>query len=423
MWRNVKLISLIKIEFLKLISSKANQLACLLVFIYILIAVIGSIYSVTYYELDDNGNVNIIKGFDAIREKEKRISEISGYLDVKKINDIVKHYQDLKVNDSLVGEDGELTDAAWVSYWVQYLDIQRIFAIAFSELHTFDMRVIDNLSIDEAKELYKARVSKINEYLELYYDKPKFTSEDKIIINGLAESMHDPIYYTFFDGWAKVLDNYFTLNIVIVLILCFCVSNIFTEDFSSKMILIVFPTARGKDDLVGAKIIASLLFTLIMYIIFNIVFACGILSTFGVSGWNSEIQIHSKNWLSIYNLTFSQAYILALLIGLTVSIFIAVLTLLIANVTKKTHLTISIIACIFVMPIFINTKSLSKFFANIVEVLPINALKVTYILRQQAIYNVLSKGILRGYFAPVILIIGTLMVIPLIVKRYKKLSL
>lgn len=413
--------SLTRLELKKVIGCRTSQIACLLIILYIFIAIIGSVKSYSYYTYnEENASIDFMQGLDAIKSKRGDIQSISSYLDEEHLIEIFNYYMSLKGDKKNVDPDGELKGNIWIDKWLPYRGIQNLFGIAFSDINTNNVEIIDTLSSDDISTIYDARINKINEYLDSYYRYSKFSNSDAKAILELAKSTRTPIYYTYYDGWMKLLDNFFFLNVIIILVLCFCVATLFTLDNQNGMIKIILPTENGKSKLPISKIMASIIFSTITYFVFNLLFMVLLLSFYSYSGWNCQIQAASSCWLSIYNINFMQAYLLALFIGFSTCILLILITLLIANLVKKAFLTISTVAVLFLAPIFINTETLSRIPTNIIEALPIKAMNFSYILRQHSMYTLFGFKLLKGYAIPVIFILVSIILIPIIIRLYRK---
>ncbi|MCB2314108.1 hypothetical protein LGL55_23990 [Clostridium tagluense] len=413
--------SLTKLEFKKIISNKAFKVACFLAVIYIIGALFDSISLERCWKLNNSGVTQKLSGIEAIKQKKVEVQKSKGYLDDKKIKEVINYYQELKnTNKDSMDQYGVFKDIIIAKYWQPYIGIQSLFAMAYSDLHTSDYTIIDTLTPNSSKEFYSNRIKKISGYLELEYEHPQFDKVDANKIIKESKNLTKPMYYDYADGWIRLMDNFFSLNLVIIFILCFSVCSVFTEDIQNSMILVVFPSINGKTKLALSKIKASIIFTSITYLVLNFLFASLLLSFYGFSGWNCSIQITPMYFLSIYNIKFYEAYILAIIIGLSTCLFMVMLTLLLENILKNAFLTISAASAFLLLPILINTEPLSKIPANLIEILPIKAINYTHTLIKQSMYNVFGIEILRGYITPIILLIAGIAVIPFIVKIYNK---
>ncbi|AQS11338.1 ABC-2 family transporter protein [Clostridium saccharobutylicum] len=413
--------SLTKLEFKKIISNKAVKVVCVLAVIYIILALGDSINSEICWKQNSSETAERLHGIDAIKEKKAEVQKVKGYLDDKKIKEVINYYQELKNNNKdNMERDGVFKDIIIAKYWQPYLGIQNLFGIAYSDVHIFDDSIIDKLTPDSSKEFYSNRIKKINDYLNLDYESPQFDEADANEIIKESKNLTEPMYYEYADGWIRLIDNFFSLNVVIIFILCFSVCNVFTEDIQNGMILVVLPTINGKTKLAFSKIKASIIFAGITYLILNLLFAALLFSFYGFSGWNCPIQIKSLYWLSIYNIKFYEAYILAIVIGLSACLFMVMITLLSGTILKKAFLTMSVVSTFLLAPLLIDTEPLSKIPANLIELLPIKAINYSHTLIKQSMYNVFGIEILRGYITPIILLIAGIAIIPLIVTIYNK---
>ncbi len=414
--------SLTKLEFKKLVNNKPIRIACCVVILYILVVLIGNINSENYYIYNENTNkVDTLKGIKAIGEEKLRVKTTAGFLDESKLKKTISYYKELSSKDN-VSEGGGLSDNTYAKYWIPYTEIQYLINTSYSDINTYDGQIIDKLSDKDSSKFYSNRVKKIEEFLNQSYINSPFDNTDKISIMKSAKSLSIPLYFNYNEGWDKLLKGSNFFNIVIILVLCFCNCIIFTNDFQNGMIFVVRATINGKNKLAYAKLKASIIFSSICFMIFHLIYFGSFLFFYGIEGWNCPIQVKPSYWLSIYNLKFYQAYLLMLLIALCACVFMIICTLFIAIILKKAFLTISVIGVLMLSPNFINTKSLSMGLTNIVELLPVKAINIKYSLTQQYFYNIFGHEILRCYVTPFILLIGTIILIPIIVRRYSKLQ-
>jgi hypothetical protein len=106
-----------------------------------------------------------------------------------------------------------------------------------------------------------------------------------------------------------------------------------------------------------------------------------------------------------------------LLIAFSAGVFMIAFTLLLANILKKAFFTVSASIVMFLFPVMIKIKLL-QIIINVIELLPIKAINGSYALTQQAMYNILGKDILRCYVAPIMLLSGTFLLLPIVIRLY-----
>lgn len=415
--------SLTKLEFKKLVNNKPVRIACCVVILYVLVVIIGNINSENYYKFNENTNsVDTIKGVKAIKEEKLRVKTIAGFLDDSKIKEIISYHKELSNSKDNLTVGSGLSEKPYVKYWLPYNDLGYLINTSYSDIKVYDGQIIDKLSENDSNKFYSNRVKKIEEFLNQNYINSPFDNNDKISILKAAKSLKTPLYFDYNEGWSKILKGSHFFNIVIILVLCFCNCIIFTNDYQNGMVSVVRATINGKNILAHAKIKASIIFSSLCFMLFHLIYFGGYMVFYGLDGWNCPIQIVPSYWLSIYNLKFYQAYLIMLLIALCACIFMVICTLLLANILKKAFLTISVIAVLMLSPNFIDTKSLTKILTNIVELLPVKAINIKYSLTQQYFYNVFGHEVLRCYITPFVLLIGTAILIPIIVRIYSKLE-
>ncbi|AQS11336.1 ABC-2 family transporter protein [Clostridium saccharobutylicum] len=413
--------SITKLELKKIISNKAVKVGLSLVLVYIIVALIGSIQVARYESVNDSLNtIEELKGMKAINQKKVDVEKVKGYLDEKSIKEIISNYNKLRNNKNNLTAKGELKDDVCNKYWVPYSDIQNLLLESYVPLNTIDDNVLDKLAPNSSKEFYSNRIKQIKDSLNLNYKQVKFDESDVAAITDKAKNLTQPMYYEYADGWFKLMDNLPFLNILIILILCFSVCRTFTEDIQNGMILVVLPTINGKTKLAFSKIKASIIFAGTTYLVLNFLFAVLLLSFYGASGWNCPIQINSRYWLSIYNLKCYEVYLSAIILGLIACLFMVMLTLLLGTILKKAVLTISAVSIFLLAPLLINTDKLPNILNNVAGLLPINAVDYMEAIRRPYMYNIFGMEILRSYITPIILLIISIVIIPLVVKVYNK---
>lgn len=399
--------SITKLELKKITSSKFVKISLALIAVYMIVALVGSVCVVEYKTVDNSTNKLItLKGMEAIKQKKIDSEKIKGYIDENYIKEIINNYNKIKDNEERA------------KYWLPYSDISRLLKISYSPVNTITPDVLNNLSYDDADKFYKNRVKQVNDSLNVYYPNFKFDESSISEITKKSEQLEKPIYYEYADGWLKIMDNLPFLNILIILVLSFCLCRIFTEDIENRMILVVLPTIYGKKKLAISKIKASIIFATVTYLALNFIFAACILLFYGCKGWNCPIQISTRYWLSIYNLKIYEVYLQSIIVGLIACLFTVIVTLLLGTILKKSVLTISAIGAFTLLPLLINTDKLSNVLSGFVGILPINIIDYLETLKKPYMYNIFGVEILNGYVTPVVLLIIFIMVIPLVIRIY-----
>ncbi|MEN8907744.1 MAG: hypothetical protein ABF289_17480 [Clostridiales bacterium] len=410
--------SLTKLEFKKIISNKAIKIACAICILIVLYAVIAGITIPEYSKPNDQEkNIEYVHGFEAIKLKKEATAKYEGYLDEKKIMDIKNYNDKIKSNKSNLN-DGQISDYANSKYCQPYDDISFLIMSSYSDLNTSNI-TIDNFKTNSVGEFYKNRVKLIESNFNVKYSNINFSKDDKKTIINFAKNLTTPLYYEYYDGWDMLITNLFEVNVAVILILCFCITFVYLIDYQNGMITVVLTTVNGKSNLCKSKIKASIIFSSLVYTIVTILHTVLILFFYGYSGWDCPIQISSKYWLSIYNLKFYQLYLLGIIVGLCVCVFMIMCTLLFANIFKKSILTLSMSVIVLLVPALIDTSSIPKVFRYIIEISPIKILDILSTIKQPLTYNIFGS-IQKGYINYLFLIVISVILIPIIYNLYRK---
>lgn len=227
--------SITKLELKKIISNKSVMIACFLVIIYILVALYGSIITEEYTKLKNNDSTIVdVKGLEAIKLQRQDEHKIAEYLSEDKLSSIINYYHELKSDKNNIDSKGQLTGIAYFKYWNCYSNIQSLIAEAYSDINFNNHDIIKQLRANDAKEFYSNRIKNIKAYLD--NKRILIDENDKKVVIKSANKLSTPLYYDYIYGWERLCDKIIFLNILLIIIICFCVSRVFTKEYKSGMI-------------------------------------------------------------------------------------------------------------------------------------------------------------------------------------------
>ena len=192
----------------------------------------------------------------------------------------------------------------------------------------------------------------------------------------LQEQMiiHNGDHIPLFDGWKALLEYAPTIIMLIVLIMGFLVSGIFSSEFQLKADSIFFSTRLGRNRGTVAKIKAGFLMVTVIYWGVMLVYSAVVLISLGTDGASCAIQTGLGGWKSFYNISYLQDYLLTMIGGYLGSLFILTFSMLVTAKTRSTVLAVTIPFILLFIPSFLNGISI---LSNVLGLLPDQLLQIS----------------------------------------------
>ena len=228
-------------------------------------------------------------------------------------------------------------------------------------------------------------------------DKPRpvGTSNEVDKLLKMYEQVQVPFYFDYYDGWEKMSSSFSILvALVVSAIIVICLSPVFSEEYSQKTDAIILTTKYGKNKVILAKIISSLIFALSIYLLFGTLNFTLHAAIYGLDGSNANIQLHGWYYQSPYNFTFLELNLVSMGLSLIGLLYIAVITLFISSKVKSPFITVILSAAVLYIP-KIDVSEIS-YTANIVlDLFPINMMNAAEHFELGVFYNLFDMALLQ----------------------------
>lgn len=173
----------------------------------------------------------------------------------------------------------------------------------------------------------------------------------------LGKSMIQKVDLSFFSynkGPGEMIDYASFYSILLTgCMLLIGLSATYTQEYSSGVDHYMLSSRKGKETLLRSKIIASLIYTAVVVLvweIFNLVWN-GI--KYGFEGWSTPIQHMFKYYFSPYSFTMLEFHLVQLCLHLLAAFAFALLIILVSSLCKNSLLSFFINAVIFAVPFFV----------------------------------------------------------------------
>lgn len=332
---------MLQFEIKKVFSKFKNKMA---VFFLLMILIATSILTMNRVEyIDTDGERS--SGITAARNLRNEQNKWAGYLTEDVFVDVLKENKQINHSPEALSEDIQEQDKAYAKKQGM-LRISDLINNAYSEWRDYNFLAIDNVSAEEAKQVYEKRISALKGYLDS--GEETFTDAQKNFLIHRYESLKTPFYYEYMEGWSALLQNISTFILMLALIIGFLVSGIFSDEFQIKADSIFFSSKLGRDKAVVSKMSAGLLITTVFYLVFVFLYTLIVLLMLGADGANCPIQLDL--WRSTYNITFFQAYLLIIAGGYVGTLFAAMISMMVSVVSRSTATAVIVpfmILCVF----------------------------------------------------------------------------
>ena len=252
-------------------------------------------------------------------------------------------------------------------------------------------------------------------------DKPRpvGTSNEVDKLLKMYEQVQVPFYFDYYDGWEKMSSSFSILvALVVSAIIVICLSPVFSEEYSQKTDAIILTTKYGKNKVILAKIISSLIFVLSIYLLFGTLNFTLHAAIYGLDGSNANIQLHGWYYQSPYHFTFLELNLVSMGLSLIGLLYIAVITLFISSKVKSPFITVILSAAVLYIP-KIDVSEISYTANIILDLLPINMMNAAEHFELGVFYNLFDMALLQPIMMIFTAVIVSVLLITFTYKSFK----
>lgn len=368
---------MMRFEWKKIFERRLNVIAMILGYILMGICVFSFISQLSFY---DKNTGTYIEGTGAVWLSRERAENQTNFITDEYITQLVREIQSYGINDPDSDEAYEKVARPLgdIFYFVSknYTNMQE---------NVIDRGVLYTLDVTEGAHFYEQRMKKITDYLNLDFSYGNFKEAEKTYWTQKAGNIEIPFRW----GDKSVMDiiwSVVALGIYLIFVVIVCVSSVFSSEYESGAASLLLTTRYGKNRLIGAKIITSLLF-LVGYLSVGMVLAVGAVGLFlGFPGASLPVQL----WNSVipYRLTVGEACLLnfgmLLLVGAAVTLFL----LFCSAKLRSSMATVVIGTAVMIAPAFFQMSKKSGLWNHINCLFPINVLDLKKMLGSFISYTV-----------------------------------
>ena len=355
---------LVKYEFLKILRKKST-----LIVMTISLIVTGLLFGLPIMQYQTYNQNGVIKGKAGIAYEKEQYANFSVLLSEEYISETIREVQGLFEKPDNVGYDGNEQFLIGDAYWngiAPREKLLRLIANTYSNPNEIlGYNNLPDLDITNGAFFYQT----MNEKMETLLNHPSniLSNEQKEYWRNMASKVDTPLQYGYYEGW-EVIINSFELLLFALSAICIVIAPVFAGEYQAGTDAVILSGKYGKTKLITAKIVSSLLFGTIAFVL-HILIACGLpLTAFGVDGWNLPLQI--VDTIIPYPFTFLQAVLINIIILYLILIAMIGLTLLLSAKMKSPYLVLIVLIPILFIPMFLTPNGTTGAYNLILFLLP-----------------------------------------------------
>lgn len=400
-------------EIKKIVKSKIFKIALLCLLCW----TIGSVFWIIHNETrTDVTTGESIYGLDAIKQIKYEKSKWNGYITFEIIQKVLKRNKEYINSSEYNSEDMVIANKAFANTR-EYEDIRELINRSYGEFTSYDYYTADNVSSGDARMFYKNRVKQVHKWLE--NEAVNLPNTEKEYIMAAFEDLKTPLYYSYMDGWKRLMDKLSIVLMPMVLAMCIILASVFAGEFQNGAANILLTTKFGRTRVALSKIAAGSIITFIIYFVFILIYTLPILGCYGIDGYQCPLQANDDMWKVIYNWSNAEAYIALILLGFIGCYLLSMLTLFLSSVLRSSFATIVIIFILIIMPQMINTTGF-PLIEKIISLMPHETLIGSKKLAYYMVYELFGKVFTPFQLMPVIYLVIICILIPITIVTFQK---
>lgn len=210
---------------------------------------------------------------------------------------------------------------------------------------------ISDVFVKDARHLYEKQMERVKKGEMLMLEDLKLRSIKELGFKEFGKPLKIGNYAPWLDLY-KVQGNVSILVSFLVILVC---SLMFSDDKAKNMNQVLLTTKYGRNKLIRAKIGVAFLFSLVLFIVFQMAAYFAFSIIYDTSGWSSSIQTNLDLGLFSFPLEWNhlQVYFWFLFLQFTGLLFTAGVTLLMSSILNSPLSVLSFSISLYLLPYFL----------------------------------------------------------------------
>lgn len=274
-------------------------------------------------------------------------------------------------------------------------------------LATYQDKNISELTQNDIEHFYEQRIDS----LETSGLRPFgiFTEEQIEHLKAEASKVETPLPIGYSEGWKNLNNDMSDLLLIVLLLLSVILLQVFGKTAKTDMNELCNSTKYGTTTFVKAKMIAGLEIASVVYFSLIIILTITELIVFGVNGYNLAIQSDPFYFVSSWNITFLEQYLLNIFIGYVAIIFMASIIIFFTAITEQIMASGVLTTFFWIIMLTIPSNLYTSFGIthNISNFFPYNMTHFNRLCRSNEIYEMFGKMIPSSLWIVIVVLILT----------------
>ena len=404
---------ILNLEIKKILKSRILKIALICLLCWIIGSIFWIIHNETWTDVETGEQIH---GLSAIKQAKHEKSKWDGQITSEIIQKVLNSNKDYINSSEFNSKDQIIANIAYAKTQ-EYEDIRELINRSYGDFSSYDYFTVDKVTLDEAGMFYTNRVIQIQNWLK--NEAVNLPDTEKEYIKKAADDLKTPFFYSYMDGWKRLMDSISIILIPLSLSICIILAPVFAGEFQNGAASILLTTKYGRTRVALSKIAASFIITLIIYFICISIYTLSIIGCYGIDGYQCPLQANANFWKVFYEWNNIEAYTALVLIGFVGCFLFSILTLFLSSVLRSSFASIVIIFILIIMPQMINTTGF-PLIEKIISLMPHETLIGSRKLAYYMVYKLFGKVFTPFQLMPVIYFVIICILIPITIVTFQK---
>lgn len=356
--------NMVYFELRKIFVRKFNLIAMFAGYLLILFCVFYLIKNYSFYDKDTESHVKGINAFQMSKEKNNAMTD---YLTEDYLTHLTKSIQakniQLDTDEGYIEAISPIKDILWV-LCNNYTDARE---------SVVDWNKINEISTKGGINFYKRRIEKATEFLNMDFSYGNYSNKEKSFWLSMEQKVVTPFKW----GDKAAMDivwDAIQIAFYFMFVIVLCISPVFASEYESGAAALLLTTKNGKNQLIYAKIIAVVLFS-VLYMVLGTGLGIVIIGVVvGIHGAELPVQL----WGTVipYNWSVGMACVVSFAVILLVTLTVALFTAFLSSNIKSSMVVLIIGYVLLIAPALFPMSKESGLWNHINYLFPVRVASV-----------------------------------------------
>lgn len=245
--------------------------------------------------------------------------------------------------------------------------------------------------------LYQER----SDILQRNWEEQKLSEKEEAYWLEKENEIDRPFVFGYAGGWEMILEEFLSLNFMLVLAVTICLSNVFSEEHSRKTDQLILCSRYGRKLLYFSKVAAGVTFGTGCGAVILLASFISVACAFGLEGSEVAVQIYfpACSW----NMTMGQAALLMAAVYMAASVVCSITAMFLSEATRNSIAVMGIMTGSMFFTMLVSIPYRFRVLSQIYELLPTVILRV-WQLWDDRLVSIFGMKFTNFQIAPIIYI-------------------